>query len=199
MPGSAVAAQTSTRRYIRWKIHEVQRKEHLARFILVHMLQDFDKWTIFMNREQTAVDVLCYFALIEGLEEEMLKWLDITTSGHDHYWRMNIFTSMCKARDLIDTGGCADKSLETFFTITDRMANEQAESATIMASGTPQGSSAILKVNPRPALLMLFGKLTLHLALFGKYRTNETLFDRFASHFGISKIESRRKGPEAAA
>lgn len=96
-------------------IHKLQREDGLARLIIMHILKDFDNWTAFLHRERNAIDSLCYFATIEGLEDTLLKWLEVPTTDNDNLWRANLLVGICKAPDLLDTRESADAGLEPFF------------------------------------------------------------------------------------
>lgn len=136
--------QVSIPRGERWKVHESQRQDRLARLTILHILRDFEKWITFLHRERTAVDTLCYFAVIEGLEQYVLTWLGVQTCDNNNFWRAEVFASICKASELLDTHESADGSLTTFFKVVDMMAIKRAERSALKNRGEALLPSAIL-------------------------------------------------------
>lgn len=188
--------QASVPRKNREKVHALQRNDLLAGFIIRHILQNFDDWTTFIHRERSATYCLCYFAVIEGLEDVVLKWMEVPASGNDNFWRAQLFAGLCIAHDTLDTRESADRSLETFFKVTDIMSSNRVDNSSRSLSYEHYNTSSIVTLDPRPALLTLVTKLYDHAHLFGKHRTDEALYDRF-SNFYRSYESKRRRRKEA--
>ncbi|USW57502.1 hypothetical protein Slin15195_G108210 [Septoria linicola] len=102
-------------RAARPKVHEGQREDQLARTYLTYLLQDPEQWTEFLRRETDTVDDLCYFAVIEGLQDSVLQWLQVPLKDRSHPWRTNVASSIGKAQSLLDTTNSADLCLILYF------------------------------------------------------------------------------------
>ena len=183
-----------TPRKDRQELHDLQRKDQLARTVLTLILQDYGNWGAFLQHERHAVDNICILATIEGIEDTVQKFLLVPIEGH--VWRGNMIMSLCKAQFILDRTSSADSMLHMYFGVADM---EPANQATHEAHQVHNKSS----MNP------VFSPMELHLArwtmaamlnqpnaIFRHFRTDVALYDRFIRHFEAEEIRLRRKSPQ---
>ncbi|PIA90877.1 hypothetical protein CB0940_11576 [Cercospora beticola] len=161
------------------------------------MLQDPGKWTSIMHKNTAFVDNLCYFAVIEGLQDTMIRLLKIEPVLDNPFWRSKVATGLIKAEDQLDTDYCADACLNLIFALLDIRETEPTRLKTQQQLHGPT------KVPVPKTYHLLRGaeiKLRVMLSRFeaplGSWKTNPALYERFLQYCMHDMPNERTFSPE---
>lgn len=182
-------------RRLRPQIHKTQREDQLARTALIHMLRDPGEWTSVLHKNTALVDNLCYFAVIEGLQETMIQLLKLEPVPDNPFWRSKVATGLILAENVLDLNKCADACLNLFFTFWDLQTAARTRKKTQLRGTTKIPVLAKYDLI-RGAAVKLRVVLTSNEAPLGSWQTDPALYERFLQYCVCDMPRERKFPPE---
>ncbi|KAF2212882.1 hypothetical protein CERZMDRAFT_97377 [Cercospora zeae-maydis SCOH1-5] len=176
----------------RGAILESQREDQLARTALAYILQDPGKWASVLHKNTELVDHLCFFAVLEGLQDFMLRFLKIEPNPDNPFWRPKMFVGLIRAVDLLDTTNCADENLKLFFSMLGTQEVERSRYDIEANQHVPTEMPALLQhrfMSPAAVRMAVILGRPQHPLLH--FLTDTKLYDRFIQYCEIQKHKSR--------
>ncbi|GIZ49159.1 hypothetical protein CKM354_001219500 [Cercospora kikuchii] len=147
------------------------------------MLQNPGKWTSILHKDTGFVDYLCYFAVIEGLQETMINMFKLETVPDNAYWRSKVATGLLLAEDILALDYNADACLNLFFKFWNL---RSAERTRLKTQQQPHGTTHVPGLAKydllRGSEVKLRVMLTRYDAPLGLWKTDPTLYERFLQY-----------------
>ncbi|PPJ59880.1 hypothetical protein CBER1_04968 [Cercospora berteroae] len=179
-------------------IHQQQREDQLAHTALLYMLQDPGKWTSVLYKNTFFVDNLCYFAVLEGLQDIIMRFLRITPEPDNPYWRAKVVTAMILSEDAFDVHFCADDVIKLYFSLVDLREVEHSQyNAQTQQSGIEEAPPLVNFDFLHGAGVKLRNVLTRGIEPLGRYRTDPALYGKVLQHFAhVLPVENKHSQQE---